>query len=142
MEIESRADIAAARARVWQVYAAVEAWPEWTASVRSVERLDDGSLRVGSRVRIRQPKLPVAVWTVTAIDEGRSFVWEATAPGIHTVATHLVKPGDGGTRATARLEQRGPLGGLVGRLAGGLTRRYLAMETAGLKARSEGWGGP
>jgi hypothetical protein len=40
-----------------------------------------------------------------------------------------------------RLEQRGPLGLLVGALSNGLTRRYLELEVNGLKQRSETVGG-
>ena len=71
-------------------------------------------------------------------DEGRSFIWTSGAPGLRTTGTHLVEPSGDGARATARLDQEGLLGGLVGRLSKGLTERYLAMEAAGLKARSEG----
>ena len=42
-----------------------------------------------------------------------------------------------GARATAILVQGGPLGPVVGFLTRGLTKRYLAMEAAGLKARAE-----
>jgi hypothetical protein len=36
-----------------------------------------------------------------------------------------------------RIEQRGPLGALVGVMLRRLTRRYLELEAQGLKARSE-----
>ena len=54
--------------RVWAVMRDIARWHEWTASVRSIERLDDGPLAVGSRVRIRQPKVLPAIWTVTALE--------------------------------------------------------------------------
>jgi uncharacterized membrane protein len=137
MRFEDSIAIAAPAATVWGIYSDVEHWPEWTESVTSVELLDPGPLRVGSRARIRQPRLPVAEWTVTEIDEGRSFTWVARGPGVRTTGTHVVEPDGEGARATAILDQGGPLGPLVGFLSKGLTKRYLAMEAAGLKARSE-----
>ncbi len=57
---------------------------------------------------------------------------------MHTVARHSVDPLDGGrSRATLSISQQGWLGSAVGRVYRGLTDRYLAMEAAGLKARSE-----
>jgi len=138
MRFEDSSVIAAPAATVWAIYSDVERWPDWTASVTSVELLDAGPLRVGSRARVRQPRLPVAEWTVTEIDEGRSFTWVARGPGVRTTGTHIVVPHGDGARATAILDQGGPLGPVVGFLTRGLTRRYLAMEVAGLKARAEG----
>lgn len=44
----------------------------------SVHRRDDSPFGVGSRVEIRRPKLPKAVWEVTEVVDGRSFTWEPT----------------------------------------------------------------
>ncbi|WP_076259917.1 SRPBCC family protein [Intrasporangium flavum] len=131
-------DVDTDAAHVWAVITDVERWPEWTDSVTSLHLLDPAPLRVGSRALIEQPRLPRTQWTVTSIDEGREFVWEATGPGVHTVARHGVEPLDAGrSRATLSISQEGWLGSLVGRVYRGLTERYLSMEAAGLKARSE-----
>jgi uncharacterized protein YndB with AHSA1/START domain len=139
MRFEATIDIAARVEHVFAVYTDVEHWPDWTRSVTSVERLDPGSLRVGSRARIRQPRLPVAVWEVTDLAPGRSFTWMARGPGIVTTGNHVVKPVGGGDRVTvtASLEQGGVLGPLVGLLTKRLTNRYLDMEVNGLKAHCE-----
>lgn len=86
---------------------------------------------------IRQPGLPTTVWTVTELVDGSHFLWEAKGPGLTTVGGHLVEADGDGARATARLDQKGPGGAVVGLLTACLTRRYLDMEVAGLKARAE-----
>ena len=130
-------DIQASPETVWGVLSEVERWPEWTRSVTSLRHLDTGPLAVGSRVRIRQPKLPPADWRVTALEEGRSFTWVTGSPGVHVTASHRVEPHAGGSRATLSVTFAGVLGPLVGRLTRTLNERYLALEAAGLKERSE-----
>ena len=89
-------------------------------------------------IGIRQPKLPKALWEVARVDPGRSWTWESRAPGIRTVAEHVLEPIDGGrTRVRQAIEQHGPLGAIFGRLYARLTRQYLATEAAGLKQRCE-----
>lgn len=137
MEWSTSVEIVAAPEVVWRVMSEVEAWPEWTPSVRSIVRVDPGELHVGQRLRISQPRFPTTVWRLTELVEGRSFVWQAGGPGARTVASHTVEPADAGARATLRLTQQGPLGLLVGALSSGITRRYLELESTGLKKRSE-----
>jgi uncharacterized membrane protein len=137
MKFESAIHIDAPTARVYEVFSDVERWPEWTDSVTSVERLDPGPLQIGSKTRIRQPRLPVAVWEVTEVVEGSHFVWVAKGPGVTTVGGHYVENDGTGARAISRVDQQGPGGWLIGVLTKGLTNRYLAMESAGLKARAE-----
>jgi len=134
-------DIAAPPERVWAVMSDVERWPEWTPTVTQIERLDQGALVVGSRARIRQPKLPPAVWQVTDLREGRGFTWVTRSPGVRVTARHAVESAPPGTRASLSVEFSGPLAALVGWWTRGLNERYLALEARGLEARSlhPGW---
>ena len=123
--------------RVFEVMADTERWHEWTPSITSIKRLDDGAFKVGSRAVIRQPKLPPALWTVTEITPGRSFTWENKAPGIRVIARHFADPTLTGSRVTLSLRYEGLLAWLLAAMTRGLTNRYLAMEASGLKARAE-----
>jgi Polyketide cyclase / dehydrase and lipid transport len=138
MITDSAIEIDASPARVWNVFSDVERWPEWTASVTRLTALDGPGLAVGKRFEIKQPRLPKLVWQVTKVDEGGSWTWEQQSPGGRTIAVHeiIAQPG-GGTLVRQRLDQQGPIGGLVARLMRGTTKRYLELEAQGLKARSE-----
>jgi uncharacterized membrane protein len=137
MRFDHSTTIQAAPERVWEVFSDVERWPDWTPTVDSVERLDAGRIHLGARTRIRQPKLPVAVWEVTEFKEGEYFEWVSRAPGITTTGGHRVLSTPEGTVVTATIIQEGPLGWLFGRLYAGLTKRYIATETEKLKELSE-----
>lgn len=138
MEQTITVDIDAPVERVWQVLTDIDRWPEWTDSVTSARRLDSGDLRPGSRAELVQPRIPKGVWTVTVVEPELAFTWEQTGPGVRTTARHRLEPLPGGsTRVHLAVEQAGWLGATVGRLYRRLTDRYLAMESAGLKARSE-----
>ena len=137
MQVDVTVDISAPPEVVWAVLMQVERWPEWTASITSVRPSSPGPLQVGSRVRIKQPRLPTAVWTVSELVDGERFTCTVRSPGVDTRASHRIVRTAEGSRATLSIEQAGALGRLVGRLYGGLTRRYVEMEAAGLKRRSE-----
>lgn len=137
---EISVDIAAALDEVWTVLVDVEGWPSWTASVSEVKVLDGTPLAVGSRVRVRQPRLPATVWDVSSLEPGRSFTWTAAAPGVTTVADHRLEAQGDGVRATLALERSGPLAPVVDLLFRRLTRRYVTMEADGLKRRCEAAG--
>ena len=137
MRVEETVDIAAGPQEVWAVLADVERWPIWTASVSAVRLLTPAPLAVGSRVEVRQPRLPQAVWTVSALTPGRSFSWESTGPGVRSIGDHEIVPAGTGSRATLRFTQTGPMSPVVGTLMSGLIRRYVRTEAAGLKVRCE-----
>ncbi len=134
----SRTDSIAARpSDVWAVLADVERWPEWTASMREITRLDPGPLRVGSTARVRQPAGRPMVWTVTELTSERSFTWTASAAGIRFTGYHQLTPAGSGVRAVLTFTLTGPMAWPAGLLAGGRIRRYVDMEADGLKRESE-----
>ena len=132
-QLKTVIDISAPVERVWAVMIEVERWHEWTASIERITLLDQHPLAVGGRVRIRQPRFPAFVWTVTRIEAGRLFVWESRSPGVTVTGTHSVQPSGTGTRATLQLDYAGPFGGVLATLTRNLSERYVALEAAGLK---------
>ncbi len=137
MDFRIAVDIAAPPDVVWGVICDLERWHEWTASVRGIRPLSKGPLRVGSRALVRQPRLPPAIWKVIALEPGRSFTWVNGLPGLWVYATHSVTPAAAGAQAVLSLRYEGLFGAVLARVLRDLTNRYLALEAAGLKKRSE-----
>jgi uncharacterized membrane protein len=140
MEFSITTEVDASADHVFAVLTDVERWPEWTSTVTRVERLDRAStpLATGSRLRIVQPKVPPAEWTVTDLEAGRGFRMMSRSPGATVVANHWVAPLDGQrSRVTLSVMFSGWLGRLIARMMRKLNERYLAEEAAGLKRRSE-----
>lgn len=123
--------------RVWAVVADVERWPERIPTVHAVERLDAGPLRVGSRTRLEQPRLPTAVWTVTELTEGSSYTWESRSPGVTVTAAHVVEPHPDGSRLTLTVTVSGPMSRIGWLMTRSLTKRYVETEAASLRRVAE-----
>ena len=140
MEFSIETDVDAPADVVYAVLTDVEAWPEWTDTVTRVERLGDTSrpLAVDSRIRIMQPKVPPAEYTVTELEAGRGFRMMSRSPGATVVANHWVERlADARSRVTLSVTFSGWLGSVIARMSRNMTKRYLAEEAAGLKRRSE-----
>ncbi|MET1004968.1 MAG: SRPBCC family protein [Propionibacteriaceae bacterium] len=136
MNYEKTVRVAATAGQVWSVWANLNRWPDWTASMTSVDLLG-GPLREGAQVRIRQPRLAPATWTVDALVPGSSFSWSTAALGVKTTAEHRVVPVPDGAEVTLTVRQTGPLAPLVGLLLGRRVRRYVDTEAAGVKKAAE-----
>jgi uncharacterized membrane protein len=138
MITEHSVEIDAPAPLVWEVFSDVERWPDWTPSVTALLALDGPGLAVGKRFAIKQPRMAKLVWTVTDVAPGSSWTWMQRSPGASACARHDVigQPG-GRTLVRQRIDQRGVLGALVGRLMVTMTKRYLEMEGSGLKSCAE-----
>ena len=122
---------------VWAIMSDVEHWHLWTPSVRRIRRLDKGLLRVGSKALVFQPKLPPALWRVTAIEHERSFTWVSRGPGVSVTGYHGIDPIPEGSKVTLSIRYSGLLAPILSRLTAKLTDQYLGLEAAGLKKLSE-----
>lgn len=121
--------------RIWAVLCDVERWPEWTASMKNVQRLDGGPLAVGSKARVEQPGLRPAVWEVTELEEGRNFTWVTRAPGATIAGVHIIEPDRNGSSVTLSIRISGVLAPLARWIYGRRIREYVGMEAEGLRRR-------
>ncbi len=138
MNTNGSIEIEAPAALVWDVFVDVERWSEWTASITRIVALEGPGIEVGRRFDIKQPGMPELTWEVTEVDPGRSWTWRQRSVGTTTFASHTITP-QGSDRTLVRqdIDQRGPLGVVVGALMRRRTRRFLDLEARGLKVRSE-----
>lgn len=138
MRFEQSIEIEASEQRVWDVLSDVEGWPERIDTVDSVELLTPAPLGRGSRVRLRQPKLPEGIWEITSWDPPAWFEWTQKASGVTTVAGHRVESlGERRARLTLTLDMRGLLIPIVGRFYRNLTNDYMTREAEGMKRAAE-----
>jgi uncharacterized membrane protein len=138
MRFQQSIDIEAEQQRVWDVLSDLEAWPERIETVDLVERLTPAPLGEGSRVRLKQPKLPEGMWEVTVWDAPSYFEWRQKSGGVTSVAGHRVDAlGEGRARLTLTLEMQGLLVPVFGRFYKALTDRYMTLEAQGMKRAAE-----
>ena len=138
MHFERSIEIGASQPRVWDVVSDIEGWPQRIETVERVELLTPAPIGTGSRLRLRQPKLPEATWTVTKWHPPFSFEWQQKSGGVTIDAGHRVDSlREGRARLTLTIEMRGLLVPIMGRMYGDLTNRYLDLATHGMKRAAE-----
>ena len=137
MHFEESIEIEAQQQRVWDVLSDIEAWPKRIETVDSVELLTPAPLAVGSRIRLKQPKLGEGIWDLTVWDAPSYFEWRQESTGITSVAGHRVEVlEEGRSRLTLSLDMHGALIP-VALFFRGLTNRYMTMEAQGMKRAAE-----
>jgi uncharacterized membrane protein len=138
MHFEKSSEIDASQQRVWDVLSDLEAWPQRIETVDTVELLTPAPMTKGSRVRLKQPKLPEGTWDITVWEAPAYFEWTQKTGGITSVAGHRVEAlGEGRARLTLTLDMRGFLIPVMALFYKGLTNRYMNLEAQGMKRAAE-----
>jgi len=141
MRFEESIDIDAQKERVWDVLSDLEAWPRRIETVDVVELLTPAPMSKGSRVRLKQPKLPEGTWDITVWDAPSYFEWRQKSGGMTSVAGHRVEAlEEGRSRLTLSLDMRGLLIPVVVLFYKDLTNRYMTLEAQGMKRAAESAG--
>jgi uncharacterized membrane protein len=138
MRFEQSIDIDARQQRVWDVLSDLESWPQRIETVDVVELLTPAPVSEGSRVRLKQPKLPEGTWEVAVWDAPSYFEFRQRFGGVTNVAGHRVEAlEEGRSRLTLTLDMRGLLVPVVALFYKGLTNRYMTIEAQGMKRAAE-----
>ena len=138
MHFEKSIEIDAPQQRVWDVLGDLDSWPQRIETVDVVELVTPPPITKGSRVRLKQPKLPEGTWDVTVWDAPSYFEWTQKTSGITSAAGHRVEALDQGrARLTLTLDMRGFLT-VIALFYKGLTNRYMNLEAEGMKRAAEG----
>ena len=138
MRFEESVEVDAPQQRVWDVLSDLETWPQRIETVDAVEVLTPLPIGKGSRVQLKQPKVPEGTWDVTTWDPPSYFEWTQKTGGSTSVAGHRVEAlGEGRARLTLTLDMRGFLIPIVALFYKGLTNRYMNLEAEGMKRAAE-----
>jgi uncharacterized membrane protein len=136
-DITSDVHIRASVEEVWALTVDVEGWPALTPTMTSIERLDDGPLRVGSAARVVQPRQRPTVWTVSRIEAPNVFEWKAKVLGVTMTGVHHVEAEGDGCHNHLGLRLSGFGSGVLRRLLGGTFRSAIETENQGFKRGAE-----
>jgi hypothetical protein len=137
VHLEHSLVIGAAPEAVWALTEDVERWPSITPTITSVERLDEGPLRVGSRARLVQPRQRPRVWTVDRLEAPNRFEWSAPLGPFTVVGGHLIEAVPEGCRNTLTVDLRGRGAGLAGLLLRKPFAEAIRQENEGFRRAAE-----
>ncbi|WP_167758732.1 SRPBCC family protein [Zemynaea arenosa] len=129
---ELHGHLAAPPAAVWAALRDVERWPRWTPTVTRAAWVHQATLVTGARVRLHQPGLLPATWTVEQAEPFRGFSWSCQGLGVSVQAGHWIEPAADGCQLCLTITLRGPCAAAAALLFGRLNQRYLQRELAGL----------
>lgn len=136
--IEKTGFISSSPEHIFKVLSEVKKWNQWTKSIIDIAFAGAEELKVGAKIKVRQPKLPPAVWTVTEFSKNKSLAWEKRSFGLKMTANHIIHGNNDGAIVKLQIIYQGFLAGLFYKLTSALTDEYMSMEISGLKKKCEG----
>ena len=138
MLFEQSIEINATQQRVWDVVSNLEAWQRTVTTIEDLEILTPPPVDTGSRVRLKQFKLPEGFWTVTEWTPPSYFEWQQKTSGVTSVAGHRVEAlGPDRARLLLTLDMRGPMIPIIGLFYKKLVRDYMQREAEGMRRAAE-----
>ena len=120
---EHSADSAATKEAVWQRYADVTQWRDWSPAIEWA-RLD-GPFQVGAKGKSKARGAPAARFRLARVEPNAVFASTAWLPGARLLFEHFIEPRDTGLRITHRATLSGPLSPLYTRRMRSLTEHSL-----------------
>jgi hypothetical protein len=107
-------------------------------TVDVVELLTTAPVAEGSRILLKQPKLPEGTWDITVWDAPSYFELRQKSGGVTSVAGHRVEVLERGrSRLTLSMDMRGLLLPIIGLFYKGLVTHYMSIEAQGMKLAAE-----
>jgi hypothetical protein len=122
---------------VWPILADIERWPTWADSFSVVQKLDNGETGIGTKVRIKQPKLSAGDWEIIEWVDGRSFKWVSSRFGLTVTGDHILLDEGPQCMFHQSLKFEGLLSFPTATLGKNLIEPYMASEAIGLKRIAE-----
>lgn len=136
--VEGTRNIEARTSRVWELLVDVEGWPD-TFTPHLKEAHLDGALQPGATGWIRTGlPMPRSSFTVSAVDDGRSWAWQGRLLWLTMDYDHRCEPTDTGSKVTFEVSLNGPLAALVRPLASLIYRPQMNRALDLLVANAEG----
>jgi carbon monoxide dehydrogenase subunit G len=118
MRFESSIDINAPVEKVWALIDKLEQWPQWTPSIKKIERVSKGPLTAGSQLSVTAKVSGLTItllMTITEFVPERTVVMQGKALGTNLIRFYNLEPLDGKTKVTIGGEVSGALAWLARR---------------------------
>jgi len=137
MKFSSSVEIDAPPEKVWALVNELEEWPQWIPSIKKIEKLSEGTLGVGSQIRVTA-KSTITIkllMTITEFVPGQRAVMQGKVLGTKMTRYYTFEPVNHRTRLTAGGEVSGLLACLVRR--GGQALSEEIVQAAKRKIEGE-----